>query len=336
MTSILIIGGGFAGLSAAQALRKSKEHRVTLVDRKDYFEMSPSLLHLFVAPDSLGDRPWFSYRDVLGDSFIRAEVQSLEDNAAILDKGQRVAFDTLIIATGTRYPRFPIAKPLNELSLQDRKASLAAERERFKGAKAYLIVGGGLVGVELAGEISSVAPGKPIRLAHRGDRLVENLSPKASQEALTQLQSLGVKVTLNCSDAKPGPDELLYQTVSPEASTHFLTSGQGSVLDDRGRVLVDEGFKVQGHPNWYAIGDVNASNHGKQAIIATAQGGFVAQAILGGRKPFRAQAVMALVPLGERLGFAQLPFGVVKWKFFLDMKRRDYFIEKIRKELGAN
>lgn len=336
MASILIIGGGFAGLAAAQTLRKASGHTVTLVDRKDYFEVTPAQIHQLVAPDSLGDRPRFHYRDVLGASFLRGEVVGLEAHAAVLADGKRLTFDKLILAPGTRYPRLPLAKPTDHVALGQRRNAVHLENQKFREAQAYLIVGGGLVGVELAGEIASAAPGKAVRLAHRGPRLVENLSVKASELALTQLQALGVKVQLNTANAAPTGGEVLYDATSPEPATGFLAAVTPSILDSRGQIVVNERFQVKDHSHWYAVGDANAAPEGKQATVASAQGEYVAQVILGTTKAYKPGPTMALVPLGATQGFAQLPFGVVKWKFLVNMKRKDYLVNLIRKRLGAD
>ena len=64
MPSILIVGGGFAGVSAAQALLKAKKVTVTLDDRKDYFEVSIAQLRSLVAPETIGDRSRVLYADL--------------------------------------------------------------------------------------------------------------------------------------------------------------------------------------------------------------------------------------------------------------------------------
>ena len=84
-----------------------------------------------------------------------------------------------------------------------------------------------------------------------------------------------------------------------------------------------------------AISDANASPHSKQAVAAATQGKFVAETLLGSTKPFRPQPLMAIVTLGAKRGFSQVGFGVVKWKFLFDLKRKDYLVERIRQVLGA-
>lgn len=342
MLSVLVVGGGFAGIVVAQALRKSDKLKVTLVDRKDYFEVTPAQLRALVDPESIGTRSRIAYRDLVRDSFVHGEVVDVESNSARLSDESVLDFDTLVLAPGTRYPRFPVAKPLGQTTAKLRQEHNQVEYERFKSASSYLIVVGGLVGVELAGELASHAPGKAVRLAHSGFRLVENLDLKASSLALAQLRKLGVDVELNTGDARPVNGEIVYVTVSPEPMTDFLRSVRPGILDPRGRIQVDSYFRVKGFEHWFAIGDANDFPEGKQASTAGAQGAFVAKAILGALssgaprlKPYRAHPIMALAPIGRTRGFAQMPFGVVTWKILVDIKRKDLLAGMFRRKLGV-
>jgi len=338
MPSVLIVGGGFAGINAALELRKNPQIQVTLVDRKDYFEVTPAQLRALVDPASVGDLSRIPYDQVLGAAFVQGQVTALEDRAAVLADGRRIAFDQVVLAPGTRYPKFAVGKASEQLSRAARTAYHQGEHERFRSAAGYLVIGGGLVGVELAGELAAFAPGKPVRLAHRGPRLVENLAPKASALALEHLRQLGVKVELDQGDARPENGELVYETVSPVPATEFLKDA--GVLNDRGLIAVDAFLRVKGRTGWYAVGDANDAPDGKQASAAGVQGTYVAQALsaeLAGRKvkPYRAGPTMALAPLGKTHGFAQLPFGVVTWKFLVGIKRKDFLVGMFRQRLGV-
>jgi NADH dehydrogenase FAD-containing subunit len=66
-----------------------------------------------------------------------------------------------------------------------------------KAADSILIIGGGPVGVELAGEIVVDFPTKKVTLIQSGDRLIDFLGPKASEKTLKWLQSRNVEVILN-------------------------------------------------------------------------------------------------------------------------------------------
>jgi NADH dehydrogenase FAD-containing subunit len=342
MPSILVVGGGFAGIAAAQHLLKSKKVTVHLVDRKDYFEVTPAQLRALVSPETVGASSRIPYADILGAAFVHAEVVELEAQAAVLADGSRLSFDILILAPGTRYPRFSVAKPHDHLTKAQRWDHNQSEHSAFREAPGYLVIGGGLVGVELAAELAAYSGGKKVRLAHLGPRLVENLNPKASALALDHLTKLGVTVELNNGKAEGRDGELVYHTTSPVPSTGFLKEVRPAVLDAKGAIQVDAQLKVLGHPHWFAIGDANNFPDGKQAATAGVQGAYVAKAILSGLdpkkpapKPYSAQPTMALAPLGKTLGFAQLPFGVVKWKFLVDIKRKDGLVSMFRKRLGA-
>jgi NADH dehydrogenase FAD-containing subunit len=181
-----------------------------------------------------------------------------------------------------------------------------------------------------------------VRLAHGGTRLTENLSAKASALALDHLRELGVEVELGTMDARPAPRETAYLTVSPEPATEFLASIKPGILDAKHLIRVDEYLRVKGIANWYAVGDATDSPDAKQAATADKQGAYVARTILAGLGPkapraprlYKIGPTPILVPIGANRGFAQLPFGIVTWKSFVDIKRRDYMIGMFRKKLG--
>jgi len=134
-----------------------------------------------------------------------------------------------------------------------------------------LIIGGGPVGVELAGEIVTDFPNKKVTLVHGGDRLIEFLGPKASTKALKWLESKKVTVLLNeriDTEGLAGPNYVTNKGTAIQADAHFVCTGQrlgsswlrGSdleaVLDRNGRLQVDRNMRVQGHSNVYALGDI--------------------------------------------------------------------------------
>jgi NADH dehydrogenase FAD-containing subunit len=341
MKTVLIVGGGFAGIAAAISFKGSNLVRFILVDRKEYFEVTPAQLHAIVDPGATGKRSRIPYEDIIGDSFAFGEVVGMEDRSARLADGRRIAFDTAIIATGTKYPKFPMAKPLGQSTIALRDSHNEQEHGKFLASESFLVIGGGVVGVELAGELAAYAPGKRVRLAHGGTRLTENLSAKASALALAHLRELGVKVELGTMDARPDPGEAVYLTVSPEPATEFLASVNPGILDAKRLIRVDEYLRVKGRENWYAVGDATDFPDAKQAATADKQGAYVARAILAGfgskvraPRPYKIGTTPILVPIGANRGFAQLPFGLVTWKGLVDIKRKDYMIGMFRKKLG--
>ena len=152
-------------------------------------------------------------------------------------------------------------------------SSIQTDYEKIKEAKTILIIGGGPVGVELAGEIVVDFPDKKVILAHGGSRLIEFLGPKASEKALGWLRKKNVEVLLNERVDVDNRSEKTYRTSSGqtiEADCDFLCVGRKvssswmqssflkEVLDETGRVKVDEYLRVEGHTNVFAVGDVTA------------------------------------------------------------------------------
>lgn len=134
-----------------------------------------------------------------------------------------------------------------------------------------MVVGGGPTGVELAAEIIFAFPDKKVTLVHQGQRLLEFIGEKAGKKALDWLTSKKVEVILGQSVNLNSGSGGVYETSGGEtiiADCHFLCTGKpvGSSwlretplkdsLDARGRLMVDNKFRVKGHNNIFAIGDI--------------------------------------------------------------------------------
>ena len=101
---VLIIGGGFAGARVAQDLAKAGFTDVTLIDRKDYFEVTYSTLRTLAEP-SMGERARMRYADFVESGFQQGEVTELADRRATLADGTEKSFDIVVVATGSSYNR---------------------------------------------------------------------------------------------------------------------------------------------------------------------------------------------------------------------------------------
>ncbi|MGL6312834.1 NAD(P)/FAD-dependent oxidoreductase [Vibrio sp. WXL103] len=343
-TQVLIIGGGFAGVSAAQQLEKLGIQTL-LVDKKDYFEVTYAVLRDATDPSFNADRGRKRYQDLLHGQFIQTGVSELTDKNAILDNGQVVNFDIAVIASGTRYPQLPLAKSVHALSLSKRNQELHSYHQKLKSSSSVLIIGGGVVGVELAGEIAFAMPHLQVTLAHNGDNLLNGFKPKAQQRALTQLQSIGVEVELNTQyeawetgyrDAVSGKHRqanLVFSAVGTIPNNDYLTTHLSHILNERGFVAVDQTLSVVGQSNMYAIGDIADVGEAKLGYLASQQGTHLAKQIarrIEGKKvkSYRRNPFMALVPIGQEQGVVQLPFAVTSWKPLINIKQSDLFISK--------
>jgi len=223
---VLIIGGGFGGLSAAQAL-KNAPVQVTLVDRHNYHLFQPLLYQ--VATGSLSPANVAGpLRDILHK---QRNARVLLGEAVHIDAaGRRVIlsdgaldYDTLIVATGATHQYFghdeweqfaPGLKNLDDATAMRSRILLAfeaAERERdpkkLRAWMTFVIVGAGPTGAELAGALGEIAhdtlrhdfrsidPTQTrIILVEGTDRALPTYPPRLSEAARRMLVRLGVTV----------------------------------------------------------------------------------------------------------------------------------------------
>ena len=213
---VAIVGGGFGGLAAAQALRKA-DVDVTLVDRTNHHLFQPLLYQLASGMLSMGDCA-APIRGMLRQqsnvSVAMAEVTEIdaERRELTLDRGERLGYDSLIVACGadTSYfghdewqePSFALKTLSDAVALREQilssfeeaeRAADAAERERFL---TFVVIGGGPTGVEIAGQLAVLARhhlrhqftrfdprDTRVVLLDAGERVLTAFSPKLSAKA---------------------------------------------------------------------------------------------------------------------------------------------------------
>ncbi len=236
-TDVLIVGGGFAGVSVAQALVK-KDIETVLVDQKDYFEVTFANLRNLAAPQVTRDKARKKYTDFISGKFIQNRLVELLANKARFEDGTEIVFKRVVIASGSRYPSMPVAKSNRAMGIQERNAEFEEFHRQLNVANDILIVGGGIVGVELAGEIAYSFPDKKVTLAHSRSLLLDNFKKRAQRKSTEQLVRLGVEVVFNrrykkvddCyidqNTGERSDADLVYEAVGtvdfPEFTRHFL------------------------------------------------------------------------------------------------------------------
>ena len=341
---ILIAGGGFAGARVAQDLVSAGFSNVTLVDRKDYFEVTYATLRGLIEPETLGQRARMKFADFITAHFLQGEVSRLSEHAALVS-GETIDFDYAVVATGSRYKTLPLTKSHQATALEDRHTEFDAWHRDLEAASDILILGGGAVGVELAGEIAHAYPAQSVTLAEGTSTLLGELRPKAGSIAKEQLQKLGVTVLLDtmlqANDELLVRADLVYRCLGLTPNTQLMEPYFSKNLDDNNRIKVDQYLRVEGTPHIYAIGDCANVPEGKMGYAADKQGAAVATNIIrfvnGKRpKPYKPSPMMALVPVGPEMGLVQLPFCVTTFRPLVGMKQNDLFIAKQFSNMGVN
>jgi len=350
-TDVLIIGGGFAGVSTAQKLVE-KGIKTILVDKKDYFEVTFANLRNLTDPGKTQNRARKRYQDFLKSEFVQTSVEQLEDEQALLANGDVIKFKCAIIASGTNYPSMTVAKPQVALNLEQRNQEFASQNDALQAANSILVMGGGVVGVELAGEIAFSFPDKKVTLSHSGKALLEGFKPKAQRKAKEQLIQQGVTIEFNRKyqrqneeyldkvSGKVSKFDLVFEAIGVKPNNQFLQAHLSDALNAQGYVKVDDKFRVLGHKTLYALGDIAEVGEAKLGYLANQQGAHLAKVIcaeLVGKKAklYKTNPLMALIPTGQESGIVQLPFAVTTANFLVNIKQKDLFINKIYKEFGT-
>jgi NADH dehydrogenase len=226
---VVIVGAGFGGLAAAQALRRAPVE-ITLVDQRNHHLFQPLLYQVATAGLSPADIA-APIRAILRRN---ANTKVLLDRVIGIDAGARcvrlaggdeLPYDYLLVATGARHSYFgrddwaehaPGIKSIEDATAVRRKVLIALERaeterdpERRKALLTFVVIGGGPTGVEMAGAIAELAHRAVSRdfrsitprcsrvvLVEGGPRLLPSFPVALSFKARRAIRALGVEVRL--------------------------------------------------------------------------------------------------------------------------------------------
>lgn len=342
---IVIIGGGFGGARIAQDLVKAGFTDVTLIDRKDYFEISYVAIHTLMNPASL-HHSRKAFRDFLKSKFIQAEVSELTKTEVRLADGRAIPFDTVIVTTGSSFPKFPIGKSNDALNVEDRHAEFEHEKQRLEAADNILIIGGGPIGVELAGEITHNYPRKNVTLAEASSNLLGFLKPGAGTIAHAKLKARGVNILYNTrlteEDEIYKNAKIVYTCVGLTPNTDILRPQFLHTLNGHGFVKVDRYFRAEGTENIYALGDCSTVPGFKLGFFANIQGAHLVKNLVResqgkSPKPYKPWPGMALVLMGGGVGVGQFPLiGVTTFGPLIRARKNDPMIKHQFRNLSTN
>jgi NADH dehydrogenase len=255
---IVIIGGGFGGLSAAQSLSRA-DADVILIDRRNHHLFQPLLYQVATATLSPSEIAW-PIRHILRKQdnarVLMATVVGVDkdEKAVLFEDGTRQHYDYLILATGAQHAYFgndaweahaPGLKTLEDATAIRRKLLLAfeaAEREpddeKRRALLTFAIIGAGPTGVEMAGAVIELARASVrgqfnmigpddvrVVLIEGADRVLLNFDPTLSQYTLEALRSRGVEIELGQMVKEIDEDGVSYGDKRQETKTIIWAAG---------------------------------------------------------------------------------------------------------------
>jgi NADH dehydrogenase len=362
-TRIVILGGGFGGVYTARQLEKlcrgRQDVEVVLVSRDNFLLMTPLLFEVCSGTLNLNHCS-FPIRAFLQTTrFVEATVQGIDLERRVVHltvpgESGDLTYDQLVLALGSMTNRVMIPGSEHAFTFKTLADALLLRNhiiERFERADVeldpkckrrhltFVIVGGGLVGVELFGELTAFADGiaplykhvnrDEIRfiLLQGGDRLMPEMDAKLGDygaQVLGRRSGAEIRTNTHVQAIEPGKVHLAQEII--EAETIILAAGivPNPVVaslpvdkDKRGHIVVDGTMRCRSHPEVWAVGDCasipapdgkpypNLAQHALREAKVLA--GNIVGALSGqAPQPFVYDTLGMMGSLGHSRGFGQL------------------------------
>ena len=382
-TQILILGGGFGGVFAARRLEKlfprNSGVQITLVSRDNFFLMTPLL---FEAMSGVLELRHCSVpiRDFLRQTvFVEATVTDIDLDRRVVsarageDEAYALRYDHLVLALGSKTNQSLIPGSEHAFTFKmladavlvgnhviERFEHAAVEPDPVRRQKqlTFIVIGGGLVGVEVFGELIAFAErilhyyrqlrGEELRfhLFQNTDRILPEVDSQLAEYAARVLTSRpGVNIHVNAPVERIEPDRVRVGEEEFPAGTIILAAGivpSSRVVNlplmkaRHGQITVSNTLQAENHPEVWALGDC--------AVIPSPDGGhypYLAQhAMREGRRlalniatvlrgeqpePFIYDTIGVMGSLGHFKGFGKV-WGVRLRGFIAWWVRRSYYL----------
>ncbi|MEB3100481.1 NAD(P)/FAD-dependent oxidoreductase [Ferviditalea candida] len=295
MRRLIILGGGYGGISAAKELLDKdlpSDVQLMLIDRMPFQGLKTEYYAL--ASGTIADvniRVPFPSDERLTIKYGEITDIDLANQTVQLDHRDIIDYDTLIIALGCtdKYHGIPGAQ-LYTHSIQ----TLQATRETYQQINNIVpygqvtIVGGGLSGVELAAELRESRADLNIRILDRGASILSTFPDKLVKYVREWFDEHEVEMVPYCSLSRVEPGILYNKGEEIWTDAAVWTAGIQPVeqvqkldvpKDPQGRVLLNELHQIPHHRNVYVVGDCASSPFSPSGQLAEAQGKQVAEVI---------------------------------------------------------
>jgi NADH dehydrogenase len=347
MRKVIVIGGGFGGLNVVKSLKKVPVE-ILLIDRTNHHVFQPLLYQVATAAlsvENIATPLRENLKNQSNVSVLMADIVKVHLETQLVEaaNGQTFHYDDLVLAPGVRHTYFgheeweqfaPGLKTVSDaLHIREKmlmafeKAERCENLEEIQSHLSFVIIGAGPTGVELAGSMAefahrtlfknfrSINPShSKIYLIERDHHLLPSFPQQLAEQALKDLEELGVDVRLNTFVTEVTDKGIYMNEIFLPSSTVIWAAGNQASplletlnvpLDKQGRVIVKADLSLPGFSNVFVIGDAAAALSSKGqflpgiAPVAIQQGCYVAKLIKKN------------IPISERTPFTYHDKGMI-------------------------
>lgn len=287
---IVILGNGVSGITAARHLRKRSDHQITVIsDETDHFFSRTALMYVYMGhmrpKDVQPYEDWFWKKNRI--DLLRARVQNVDfqQKTLALANGATLSYDKLILAVGSQSNKFGWpGQDLDGVHGLYHWQDLEAMERHSQGLHHAVIVGGGLIGIEMAEMFHSRHI--PVTFLVREKSFWNNILPAEESQMINRhILEHGIDLRLSAELNEILPDDqgkcrAITTKAGEEIACGFvgLTVGvspnvgflKNTALDINRGILVNENLETN-QPDVYAIGDcaeMRQPRPGRRAIEA--------------------------------------------------------------------
>ena len=300
VTRIVVLGGGIGGLTATRTLEHEFRNRgdieITLVSRDNFFQLSPLLFEacsgvLELRHSAQPTRPTLRQARFVEATVTEIDVERRMVRATAPQRDYEISYDHVVVALGATtnmsiIPGSHFARTFktaadalllrNHLIERFERADVEVDARRRQQLLTAVVIGGGLVGVELLGELTAFAD-DVIRYYPRirrdevhfhlfevSDRLLRESTPWLGEYAAHILLKRGAELHTSTPVQAIEPGCVRVRDAVIEADTIVLAAGivpsavaaaMAVQRDKRGRIITDAMMQSVSHPGVWAIGD---------------------------------------------------------------------------------
>ena len=292
---VIVVGGGFCGVHVAKKLQRTGLSTL-LIDSRDAFEFTPAIPKVVF---NLKHRKKITVPfSSIGINNMKSTVTEITPSFVVANK-KKYFFKYLVICTGSSYPVL-LENAKNAFAVKT-VADAVVLHKRLRKAKKVVIVGGGLVGVEMAGEIVTKAKDKKVTLIETGQKILGRNSASVSMLATDFLTNRGCKIVhgervvkqegkfLVTDKSKIRADVIVW-CAGIKSDTKYLGKELHHIVNERKSIRVTHKLQVEGFPRLFAGGDINSIAEEKTAQNADRQARVIVHNILSLEKGNKLQS----------------------------------------------